>query len=224
MASYQIPQFLDSGDKIFGPLNIRQFGYMLGGGFVVFLVYTLTSTFLPGIGNYAFIPTIPFLGIFAYLALGKYNGRDSEIYVLKAIIYAVKPRIMMFRRVVDNSDLDSKLASLTVSEIEKKWSQAAQKSKALESNEYASFEMEDRASKARKLRSIGANLDIGQRNALEALQRSQIKIQQSSQQIQSMTPQKPGRYQPTHIINQTPVAPLQQTQVQDLTPNYFDEQ
>jgi hypothetical protein len=220
MASYQIPQFLDSGDKIFGPLNIRQFGYMLGGGFGTFLVFTLVQTLIPGIANYAIVPAIPLLALTAYLALGKYNGRDSEIYIFKAIIYLTKPRTLVFRRVVDNSDLDAKLSTLTVSNIEKQWAEAATKSKKLEDNQYSSFELEDAKSKARQLRSIGSSLDLGQRNALEALQRGNIRIQQTSQQIQAMTPRKPG-YQQPHIINQTPIAPLQESIVKEEGGNYF---
>jgi hypothetical protein len=220
MASYQIPQFLDSGDKIFGPLNIRQFGYMLGGGFAGFLIYTVTQALIPGIATYAIIPAIPVFALTAYLALGKYNGRDSEIYIFKSVIYLLKPRTLVFRRVVDNSDLDAKLSSLTVSNIEKQWAAAATKSKKLEDNKYSSFEMEDVRSKARQLRSIGSSLDLGQRNALEALQRGNIRIQQTSQQIQAMTPKKPG-YQQPHIINQTPVAPFQESHVEETGGNYF---
>ncbi len=219
MASYQIPQFLDSGDKILGPLNVRQFAYAMGGGFISVLIFTVTSSLVQGLGNYAIIPAIPILGLSAYLALGKYNGRDSEVYVLKSIIYLLKPRIMKFSRIIDVSDLDSRLSELTVTNIEKKWAEAASKAHNLEGNEYATFEMETSKLKAQKLRTIGSTLDLGQRNALEAIQRGTIKIQQSSQQIQAMSPKKPGYSQP-HIINQTPVAPLSQTQIED-NANYF---
>jgi len=46
MARYQVPQFIEVEDKIFGPLTFRQFVYLAGGvGFLVIL-YSFLPTFL----------------------------------------------------------------------------------------------------------------------------------------------------------------------------------
>ncbi|MCX6718883.1 MAG: PrgI family protein [Candidatus Taylorbacteria bacterium] len=66
---YQVPQFIDVEDKIFGPLTLKQFIYLAGGAGLAFVVYIL-------IGNLvlAAIPMIVVLAISAGLAFYKvYN-------------------------------------------------------------------------------------------------------------------------------------------------------
>ena len=36
---FQVPQFIDIEDKIFGPLTFKQFVYLAGGGGLAFLIY-----------------------------------------------------------------------------------------------------------------------------------------------------------------------------------------
>lgn len=121
MASYQVPQFLDSGEKILGPMNIRQLGYFLFGFGLCTLLYSIFQSLFVGIGIYASIPTLPVLALFAYLALGKYNGRDSEVYVFKMVIYYTKPRLMKFKRLPDFSDIDSRAKEYTFDKISSKF-------------------------------------------------------------------------------------------------------
>ena len=122
MPVYQIPQFLDSGDKILGPMNVRQFGYALAGGALSFVVYAIVGGLIPGLGIFAFLPSTPIMGLFAFLALGKYNGRDSEIYVLKFILFLQKPKQYKFRRGADAmAELDRKASKLTYENILAEW-------------------------------------------------------------------------------------------------------
>jgi hypothetical protein len=117
MASYQVPQFLDSGEKILGPMNIRQLGYFLFGFGVSTLIYSLVQYIITGIGAYAAIPTLPVLAIFGYLAIGKYNGRDSEVYVFKMFIYLTKPRLMKFKRQPDYNEIEQRAKENTYEKI-----------------------------------------------------------------------------------------------------------
>ena len=43
---FQVPQFIEIEDKIFGPLTFKQFIYLAGGGGLCFLLYTILPFFL----------------------------------------------------------------------------------------------------------------------------------------------------------------------------------
>ncbi len=43
---YQVPQFIEVEDKIFGPFTFKQFVYLIGGAGVCFLAYKLTPIFI----------------------------------------------------------------------------------------------------------------------------------------------------------------------------------
>ena len=176
MATYQIPQFLDSGDKILGPLNMRQFAYALGGFFICVLIFTLVQGAVPGIGFYAILPALPVATITAYIALGKYNGRDSEIYILKWILYNVKPRIMMYRRVPYITDLDEQAAMLSYDKILKEWNGRVSKLKQLEESELQGFQTMSAAQRARKIREIGTQMDMGFYNTIRSVQQGQLQL------------------------------------------------
>src|SRR3989344_4411769 len=46
---FQVPQFIEIEDKIFGPLTFKQFVYVAGGAGAAFICYTILSQFLPGV-------------------------------------------------------------------------------------------------------------------------------------------------------------------------------
>ncbi len=152
MASYQIPQFLDAGDKILGPLNLRQFGYAMGFGFVTFLVFQISFAFLPGAGWFNLLPAAPFAFLGAYLALGKYNSRDAEIYVFAAILYNVKPRKLIYTRVPDLYDLEEKLSTVTANNIATTMKQRLAKNLSdIAGNGMTDFNLQNRSEKAKKI-------------------------------------------------------------------------
>lgn len=110
MPSYQVPQFLDSGDKILWTLSVRQFAYALIGGLTAFISIQILQKII------GFIPALiivaPFVFLMAFIAIGKYNGRDAEIYVFKFIEYLKKQKNLMFRRVPYSPELDKRLSHL----------------------------------------------------------------------------------------------------------------
>lgn len=66
---FQVPQFIEIEDKIFGPLTIKQFIYLAGGvGITVVLL-----TFLPKF--FAFLFAAPFIALSIALAFYKPNNR-----------------------------------------------------------------------------------------------------------------------------------------------------
>lgn len=76
---YQVPQFIDVEDKIFGPLTIKQFLYLAGGAGLSFILWRLLPLFL------ALIAIVPVVALSAGLAFYKINNRP----LLTVIEYAV---------------------------------------------------------------------------------------------------------------------------------------
>jgi len=121
MQVYQVPQFLDSGNRILGPLTLWQLIYAMVGGTICFVIFNFFSTLIPGIGIFALLPVAPVAGLTAYLSLGKYNGRDADIYVLKMIVHFVRPRRMTYSRKPDLSEIDQQIKELTPEKILERW-------------------------------------------------------------------------------------------------------
>lgn len=172
MATYQIPQFLDSGDRIFGTLNTRQFAYALFGFLISFGLYSVINSSVPGLGFYALVPVSPIAAVSAYLALGRFNGRDAEIYVLKGIVFFSKPRQMVYSRMPDTSDLDQKLIALTPANIIKEWSDRLNN----QSNQpqVVPFKMQDAKTKAQKIQEIGKLIDLTSANTAQTIAEKEL--------------------------------------------------
>jgi hypothetical protein len=75
---FQVPQFIEIEDKIFGPLTLKQFIYVAGGAAVGMLAFTLLPKFL------AILIAAPFVGVGAALAFYKPNNRPF-VYTLEAM-------------------------------------------------------------------------------------------------------------------------------------------
>jgi hypothetical protein len=96
MQQYNIPQFVDSEDKIFGPVTIRQFailaiGVVIGG----FLWY-----FKPNMAVF-FISVAPVVAVTFAFAFLKVNGQNFDIFLTNIVIYIIKPTLFLWSRDVD---------------------------------------------------------------------------------------------------------------------------
>ena len=69
MAQYQVPQFIEVEDKIFGPLTLKQFIYLAGGGGLCLLMFSLLPIYL------TVLLGIPIMALSAGLAFFSVNGR-----------------------------------------------------------------------------------------------------------------------------------------------------
>ncbi len=69
---FQVPQFIEVEDKIFGPLTIRQFVYLAGGGGLGFVIYTYVS---PISFILAILCIIPVAALAISLAFYKVNNQ-----------------------------------------------------------------------------------------------------------------------------------------------------
>lgn len=64
---FQVPQFIEVEDKIFGPLTFKQFIYLCGGAGLSFVIYTVTKSLLISI-----IPIAIIMGIASTFAFYKF--------------------------------------------------------------------------------------------------------------------------------------------------------
>lgn len=186
MASYQMPQFLDSGDKILGPLNLRQFGYALGGFMLGLAVFSVVSSLFPRLGVLAWGPSVPIIALAAYLSLGKFNGRDTDIYAYKYFLFLLKAKYMTYQRHPYIDDLNEKLGDWTMEKVNKRWVDNVVSKKNVSQNEYLEFTSGDSHDKADKIRRIGGSLDDNYINSMSDAQRLELIIKQKEEMLNYM--------------------------------------
>ncbi len=90
---FQVPQFIEVEDKIFGPLTLKQFIYLAGGGGLSFAIYRLLgSLFL------SLIPIILILGFSAALAFYKINNKPFIYTVEAAFKYFFSSKLYIWKK------------------------------------------------------------------------------------------------------------------------------
>lgn len=96
---FQIPQFIEIEDKIFGPFSFKQFLYLLGGAGGAFVLYKLLPIYLA-------IPLIiPVLALAGALTFYKVNGKPF-INILQAYFnYLFQSKLYVWKmRTVKKND------------------------------------------------------------------------------------------------------------------------
>lgn len=100
---FQVPQFIEVEDKIFGPLTFKQFIYIGGGIGAAYLLWRV----LP---MYVAAPIIAVIGgLAAALAFFQYNGRPFIIALENAFFFLVRSKLYLWNN-------DSKKRSREVTE------------------------------------------------------------------------------------------------------------
>lgn len=93
---YQVPQFIEIEDKIFGPLTLKQFIYLAGGAGVSYLVYAATNSFLP-----LFVIAILIVPVIAFavaLAFYKINNKPFIEVVESAVKYYIGGKLYIWKK------------------------------------------------------------------------------------------------------------------------------
>ena len=113
MAQYQVPQFIEVEDKIFGPLTLKQFVYLAGGGGLCLLFFTLLPLYL------TVILAIPVLTLSAGLAFYTVNGRPLIFAMEHAFgyLFGTKLYLWMQRDVKPQEATVAKPANLPVPKL-----------------------------------------------------------------------------------------------------------
>ncbi|MBI5045585.1 MAG: PrgI family protein [Candidatus Niyogibacteria bacterium] len=101
---YQVPQFTEVEDKIFGPLTFKQFVYVLGAVASVFIMWTLLPKWL------AIILGIPIGGFFLALAFLKINEQPLIKVVGNALNFSAGTKIYTWKK--EEGKISSKESSL----------------------------------------------------------------------------------------------------------------
>lgn len=89
---YQVPQFIEIEDKIFGPLTFKQFVYVTGGAGMCFLAYR----FIPM--PFSFFLIIPIGGFSFALAFYKVNNRPFIDAVESAVKFFLSTKLYLWEK------------------------------------------------------------------------------------------------------------------------------
>lgn len=89
---FQVPQFIEIEDKIFGPLSFRQFVYIIGGAGISYLIYRLLPLYL------AIIFIAPVAGLALALAFYQFNNKPFVHTLEAAFIFLTKNKLYLWRK------------------------------------------------------------------------------------------------------------------------------
>ncbi len=99
MENVTVPQFIDSEDKILGPVTVRQFLIMLVACLFIFIAYK-TSDFT----MFLFI-TILILGVTGMFGFYKVNGQPFHFFVLHILQTTQRPSLRVWKKDVRHADI-----------------------------------------------------------------------------------------------------------------------
>lgn len=88
---FQVPQFIETEDKIVGPFTIKQFLYFAAGGFVSFLLYFILQLWLWA------ILTVLLAVVSIGLAFIKIEGRPLSHVIFAALLFIWKPQTYVWQ-------------------------------------------------------------------------------------------------------------------------------
>jgi hypothetical protein len=89
---YQVPQFIEVEDKIFGPLTLKQFIYLAGGGGLCLVFLTLLPLWLA-------IPlALPVVALSLALAFYEVNGRPFISAIEHAFLYFFGSKLYLWKQ------------------------------------------------------------------------------------------------------------------------------
>lgn len=87
---FQVPQFIEVEDKIFGPLTFKQFVYLAGGAGAGYLLWRVFPIYVAA-------PLImSTLGLGAALAFFKYNGQPFILALEHGFFYFVRSKLYLW--------------------------------------------------------------------------------------------------------------------------------
>jgi hypothetical protein len=89
---YQVPQFIEIEDKIFGPFTLKQFIYLAGGGGVCLICFTLLPIF------FAILIALPFVVLAFALAFYRVNDRPFIVVLEHAFKFFISSKLYLWKQ------------------------------------------------------------------------------------------------------------------------------
>ena len=89
---FDVPQFIDVEDKIFGPLTFHQFVYLAGGAGLAFLFFKLLPFF------FGFLLAAPIIVLALGLAFYKVNEKPLINTIEAAFNYGVRDKLYIWKK------------------------------------------------------------------------------------------------------------------------------
>src|SRR6478736_2632887 len=89
---FQVPQFIEVEDKIFGPLTFRQFVYLAGGAGLCFIIYR----FVPFL--FAILLILPVAAFSGALAFYKLNNKPFINVVQSWVKYSMESKLYIWKK------------------------------------------------------------------------------------------------------------------------------
>ena len=105
MRQYQVPQFIDIEDRIVGPLTLKQFLYLVGGGGIVaFSIYTLPIII-------SILIALPISALSLSLAFVKINGIPFPKVLGSYVNYLTKPHLYIWKQLPEKATAKRAMSS-----------------------------------------------------------------------------------------------------------------
>lgn len=89
---FQVPQFIEVEDKIFGPLTLKQFIYLAGAVGIIIVLVKFLPTFL------AIMIAVPVIGVALGLAFFKVNNRPFIITLESMFKFLVGQKLYIWKK------------------------------------------------------------------------------------------------------------------------------
>lgn len=112
---FEVPQFIEFEDKIFGPFTFKQFLYLLGGIGSIFIANRFTQNLF-----WAIIVSSPILTISLMLVFYKVNGQNFSVILQAAIGYYFKQKLYVWKESKKKGNENKQKEEKIVQQIEVK--------------------------------------------------------------------------------------------------------
>ncbi len=108
---YQVPQFIEIEDKIFGPLTLKQFIYLAAAGGACLVFFTFLPLYL------TIILAIPVIGFALALAFYQVNGRPLIVALEHAFGYLMGNKLYLWKQKINTTPSTKKKVAVDSSAL-----------------------------------------------------------------------------------------------------------
>lgn len=93
MAKFKVPQHIDMEDRIIGPLTLIQFSYLLIGGAVIYIIFSIVKI----IWLFAIV-SLPIALVALTLAFVKIQDQPFSKFLSNVFMYSLRPKRRLWHR------------------------------------------------------------------------------------------------------------------------------